>query len=201
LLPSGLLSLLLFVELGFIARSGPLPIDTTVAHFFISVRTPREVFWSEVVSAISTPIIVFVVILIVLVFHNYWLRSWYLRDFIPHALLISTSLISILSRSFFERSRPGAGLTTLIDFQPSYPSSHAVMMGAAGSALVLLAPKRRFLALLASGFLSTFVGMNQLTLGVHWLTDILGSYFLGMGILIIFFVLEDWLADREARNL
>jgi hypothetical protein len=44
----GLLSMVLFVELGIIGKSGPMPIDTTVALWFKAHRTAGEIRWAEV---------------------------------------------------------------------------------------------------------------------------------------------------------
>ena len=126
--------MVLFVELGIIARSGPLPIDTTVALWFKDHRTASEIQWAQVISALTTPTIVFIVIVLILLFLHHWTRSWYLRDFIPLAIVGSGAVISTLAETFFHRQRPGAGLTTLFDFEPSYPSSHTVFIAAAGCA-------------------------------------------------------------------
>ena len=192
---------MLFVELGSIARRGPLPIDTTVALWFKTHRTPSEVQWAQLISALTTPIVVFAVFVVLLVFLNYWTGSWYPRDFIPLALLGVCAVVSTLAKPFFNRTRPGAGLTTLFDFEPSYPSSHTVFIAAAGCSLLFFATKRQFLIFILVGFVTAFIGVVRLTLGVHWFTDIIGSEFLSFGMLIIFYVIDDWLAEKERNSL
>lgn len=199
--PIGLLSLVLFVELGIIAKAGPLPVDERVALWFKAHRTPSEVHWAQILSALTTPIIVLAVTSVILLYLNYWMRSWYLRDFIPLALVVSCAIASTLAKSFFDRVRPGAGLTTLFDFEPSYPSSHTVFIAAAGCALLIFAGKRQFLILVTVGLVTCFIGLVRLTLGLHWFTDIIGSMFLSFGMLMIFYVLDDWLAGRESTRL
>lgn len=199
--PIGLLSLVLFVELGIIAKAGPLPIDERVALWFKAHRTPRELHWAQIISALTTPIIVLTVITVILLYLNYWTRSWYLRDFIPLALVASCAVASTLAKSFFDRARPGAGLTTLFDFDPSYPSSHTIFIAAAGCALLIYAGKRQFLILVVVGLVTCFIALNRLTLGVHWFTDIIGSVFLSFGIFMIFYVIDDWLAEKESTRL
>lgn len=192
---------MLFVELGVIAKAGPLPIDTRVALWFKEHRTPAAVQWAQIISALTTPIIVFAVIVILLLFLNYLTRSWYPRDFIPLALVGTSAVASTLAKSFFDRARPGAGLTTLFDFEPSYPSSHSVFISAAGCALLIFATTRKFLIFLAVSIVAVFMGIVRLTLGVHWFTDIVGSTFLVWGLLIVFYVMDDWLAERERIRL
>ena len=192
---------MLFVELGIIAKAGPLPVDERVALWFKSHRTAREVHWSQVISALTTPIIVLAVIVVILLYLNYWTRSWYLRDFIPLALVISCAIIASVAKPFFNRLRPGPGLTTLFDFEPGYPSSHTVFIAAAGGALLIYAGRRQFLILMGVGLATCFIGLVRLTLGVHWLTDVIGSMFLTFGMLILFYVADDWLAEKESSRL
>lgn len=201
LLPIGLLSLVLFVELGIIAKTGPLPIDTRVALWFKAHRSAKEVNIAQAVSALTTPIVVLSAAILLLLFLNYWTRSWYPRDFIPLALVGTAAVISTAAKPFFNRTRPGAGLTTLFDFEPSYPSSHTVFIAAAGCALLLFAERHKFAVFVVTSLVIVFIGAARLTLGVHWITDIVGATFLSWGLLIVFYVLDDWLAEKERNNV
>ena len=191
---------MLFVELGIIAKSGPLPIDSRVALWFKAHRTASEVRWAQIISAMSTPVIVFAVIVLLLLFLNYWTRSWYPRDFIPLALVITSAVLSTVAKIFFHRVRPGAGLTTLFDFEPGYPSSHVVFMAAALGSLIFFEGRHQFSTLMAASFATCVIGLVRLVLGVHWFTDILGSALLAFGIFMIFYVIDDWLAEKEINS-
>lgn len=170
-MPIGLLSLVLFVELGVLAKSGPLPIDSRVALWFKAHRSPGEVKFAQIISALTTPVIVFSAIVIILLFLNYWNRSWYPRDFIPLALIGTAAVMANLSKSYFDRVRPGAGLTTLFDFEPSYPSSHIVFVAAAGCALLIYVERHKFMSFMGVGLVTCIIGVDRLTLGVHWLAE------------------------------
>lgn len=200
LFPIGLLSLALFVALGIIAKSGPLSIDTRVALWFKAHRTPSEVHWAQTFSAMTTPIIIFAAVILLFLAINYWTGSWSLRNFIPMALMGSCAVVATLAKSLFDRVRPGTGLTTLLDLEPSYPSSHTVFVAAAGCSLLFFAGRRQFLILMTVVFITCFMGVVRLTLGVHWFTDIVGSVFLAFGMWIIFYVIEDWLAEKERNS-
>lgn len=201
LLPIGLFSLVLFVELGIIAKSGPLPIDSRVALWFKAHRTATEVRWAQIISAMSAPVIVFAVIILLLLFLNYWTRSWYPRDFIPIALVVTSAVLSTVAKTIFSRVRPGAGLTTLFDFEPGYPSSHVVFMAAALGSLLFFVGRHQFLILVGASFVTCVIGLVRLVLGVHWFTDIAGSIFLAFGVFMIFYVIDDWLAEKERKSL
>lgn len=197
---SGLASLALFAGLGEYAKSRPLAVDREVALWFKAHRTPGEVQWAQVVSALTTPIIVFAAILMLLFYLNYLARSWYLRDFIPFAFVLSCAAIATVAKPFFDRVRPGAGLSTLYDFEPSYPSSHVLYLAAAVSSLFLASRNRRFWIFFPVLLFSSVIGLCRLVLGVHWLTDSVGAVFLAMGMWIIYFVLDDWLIERERSH-
>jgi membrane-associated phospholipid phosphatase len=201
MLPIGTLCLVLFVELGFIARTGPLPIDTSVAIWFKAHRVRNLVQVARVIGALTAPVIIFAVMVMLLLFLNYMSSSWYPRDFLPIALLGSAATISIISKWYFNRSRPAIDLAAYYDFTTSYPSAHVIFVAAAGSSLLLYATKRNFLIFLSLSFITFFIGIVQLSLGIHWISDIAGSTFLSLGLLILFYVFDDWLADRESRSL
>lgn len=199
--PIGLLSLVLFVELGIIAKSGPLPVDSQVANWFKAHRTPTEVQWAQVLGALTAPIIVLTVTAVIFLYLNYWNRSWYLRDYIPLALLVSCAVTCSLAKLLFNRLRPGAGLTTLFELDPSYPSSHVAFIASAGGALLIYVGKRQFRILLLVSLVTIFISLNRLTLGVHWFTDVVGSYFLTFGLFLIFYAFDDWASERESSRL
>lgn len=190
----------LFAGLGEYAKSRPLAVDTDVALWFKAHRTPGEEQWAQVVSALTTPIIVLVAILLLLFYLNYLARSWYLRDFIPFAFVLSCAAIATMAKPFFDRVRPGAGLSTLYDFEPSYPSSHLLYLAAAVSSLFLAARNHRFWIFIPVLLFSSIIGLSRLVLGVHWFTDLVGAVFLAAGMWIIYFVLDDWLAEREREH-
>ncbi len=128
---------------------------------------------------------------------NYLARSWYLRDFIPFAFVLSCAAVATVAKPFFDRVRPGAGLSTLYDFEPSYPSSHLLYLAAAVSSLFLASRNRRFWIFVPVILFSSVIGLCRLVLGVHWFTDLGGAVFLAVGMWIIYFVLDDWLIERE----
>jgi undecaprenyl-diphosphatase len=139
--------------------------------------------------------------LLLLLFLNYWTRSWYLRDYVPLALVGTAAVLSAISKPFFNRTRPGPGLSTLFDLEPSYPSSHTVMIAAAGSAFILMAGRHQYISLNLMGFATILIAVVRLTLGLHWFTDVIGSALLTFGLLVIFYAVDDWLAERESSRL
>jgi len=197
----GLGLLAVFAGLGEIAKSGPLSIDRHFALWFKAHRTAKEVQWAQVLSAMTTPIIVLSAIVMLLLYLNYVARSWHIRDFIPLAFVLTCAVIASVAKPYFDRVRPGAGLSTLFDFEPSYPSSHTVYMAAAISSLFFVVGDRRAWVFVPAALITGLIGLSRLVLGVHWITDLIGGAALAMGVWVIFYLLDDWLVERERNRI
>ncbi len=178
-------------------KGGPATFDSTVADWFKSHRTPGEIQWAQVFSAITTPALVFVVVCVALLFWQYWTDSWLSIDFIPLGLMVSSAGVATLAKLFFDRSRPGVGLATQIDLDPSYPSSHVAFIAITGGCLLLLYSGRRALTLLFVMLVTVLMAVDRLLLGAHWFTDLLGSIFMVIGLFYLSKFVEESLEERE----
>jgi undecaprenyl-diphosphatase len=111
-------------------------------------------------------------------------RAWWTVAWLVTAVVLIGPLNTGL-KYFFGRVRPdfaegGARLTSL-----SYPSGHASGIATAVTvALILawplLAVRARRLALAAGAALVVLVGLTRMWLGVHFLSDVLGGWSLGV---------------------
>ena len=111
-------------------------------------------------------------------------RQWYLVANLAGALL-GGSLLNLLLKVYFDRSRPESALILLDHQQWSFPSGHAMnsllVYGMLAYHLwrVFPRPPVRLAFLAAAAFLVVAIGMSRLFLGVHYLTDVLGGYSAG----------------------
>lgn len=76
------------------------------------------------------------------------------------------------------------------DLTSSFPSGHVILsMAVYGFLSILvaqsLAPSRRHLAYLSAAFLVLCISISRLYLGAHWLSDVLGSIFLGFSCMFL----------------
>ena len=84
-----------------------------------------------------------------------------------------------------DRPRPPFSLRLATASSPSFPSGHAAVAAAVGAALLVAA--RATTLLPSRAVLATFIGLplvvgfSRLALDVHWLTDVLGGFSLGLG--------------------
>jgi membrane-associated phospholipid phosphatase len=107
------------------------------------------------------------------------------------AVLLTASVVTItvsgLLKAFVARARP-----TLFHELPnptsySFPSGHAVtsvaVYGTVAAVLVALFPKRRGFIVSGAIIAIFMIGFSRVYLGVHWPSDVLGGYVLGIPIL------------------
>jgi undecaprenyl-diphosphatase len=143
--------------------------------------------WVEALLQVVTAPGLSVVRIVVFVPVVAWLlrrRAWWTTAWVATAVLLVGPLTSLLKLGF-DRVRPqfaggGAQLTSL-----SYPSGHSsgvATLVTVGLVLAwpLLAPGARRWVLAAGVALVLVVGLSRMWLGVHYLTDVLGGWSLGV---------------------
>jgi undecaprenyl-diphosphatase len=104
------------------------------------------------------------------------------------------------------RVRPSAALQVGgPDTGWAFPSGHATQSIAFYGMLAIVlivshAPKRRLLIAVGASFVVIVVGASRLYLGVHWLTDVLGGYALGLTWMSVVMVASLLIDDRKRRR-
>jgi undecaprenyl-diphosphatase len=104
------------------------------------------------------------------------------------------------------RTRPPAALQVGgPDTGWAFPSGHATQSIAFYGMLAIVlslwyAPSRRRLFAIGAGLVVIVVGASRLYLGVHWLTDVLGGYALGLAWMSLVMIASQLIDDRERRR-
>jgi membrane-associated phospholipid phosphatase len=129
-------------------------------------------------------------------------RAWWTVAWVLTAITLIAPLNTLL-KVFFGRVRPnfeqgGARLTSL-----SYPSGHSsgiatLVTVALVLAWPLLAPRARHWALTAGVALVLLVGLTRMWLGVHFFSDVVGGWALGVGWSLLTALLFGALAEGRA---
>ena len=104
--------------------------------------------------------------------------------------LVLTALFALIMNSglkeFFGRVRPDVVYQAARVFTPSFPSAHAMLSATVYSALGVLAfhtqqhPTKKQFFIGVAGLLILLVGLSRIYLGVHWFTDVLVGWVLGL---------------------
>lgn len=104
------------------------------------------------------------------------------------------------------RARPTAALQVGgPDIGNAFPSGHATQtISFYGMLAVVLiasyAPRRRWPFAIGAALVTLVVGASRLYLGVHWLTDVLGGYALGLAWLSLVMITSLLLEARQPRH-
>lgn len=113
------------------------------------------------------------------------------------ALVISTGL-----KQLFERPRPNLVPHGSHVYTSSFPSGHSAMAAAVYLTLGLVASQfvaRRRLKVLLVGVamsVTAAVGVSRVYLGVHWPSDVLAGWAVGLSWALVCWVVAVWLQDR-----
>jgi membrane-associated phospholipid phosphatase len=153
--------------------------DAVIAH--------RTSFLTEVMVSASRFGSVPSLIVIVLVAAG--LLAWRRRGADAALVLVSTAGVLLLGpvlKEIIDRERPGVADHIVLVNSLSYPSGHSLdSMGVIGLLTVLAVraapgPSRRVCVVAVGVLLVGIVGFSRVYLGVHWPTDVLGGWLVGM---------------------
>ncbi len=107
------------------------------------------------------------------------LRSWLIWLWVS---LLGAQITTHLLKLLVARPRPEGALISETGY--SFPSGHAViavvLYGLISYFLYIQASTSRYLYLLAGLFFIILIGYSRFYLGVHYFSDILGGYFIGL---------------------
>jgi undecaprenyl-diphosphatase len=133
-------------------------------------------------------------------------RAWLDLAFFVTAYLGSQLAVSLL-KEWFDRPRPDVGPAVPLPESAAFPSGHAASGAASLGALAVLAaerlPNRRARVWLWSGVAATglAVGLSRIALNVHFVTDVLAGWCLGVAWLAACLLVRERLrARRENRS-
>lgn len=106
-----------------------------------------------------------------------WLKPLWLA-------LLGTGISVYVLKQFIARPRPEGALTALYDSPFSFPSNHAavavVFWGLVAYMFWQLRPRWRWLAAIGGLLITSFIGVSRWALGVHFVSDVIGGYVVGM---------------------
>ncbi|MBE0604190.1 MAG: bifunctional DedA family/phosphatase PAP2 family protein, partial [Deltaproteobacteria bacterium] len=176
-------------------------LDTRLESLLHAFRDPLPVkvfLWITLLA--KSKIVLCVALLLVVVFF-----LWNRREFVIPLLVTvgGSALFNLLGKLAFHRQRP-AGVGVYSETSFSFPSGHATTAAALyGFAAYFLWRQAatfgtRLKILFAGIFLVAAIGFSRLYLGVHFLSDVMGGYLLGLLWLIIGICMAEMNARMES---
>lgn len=196
-LTKGSFALLLFVILGYVVKfhSGQLKGFDSLLQTTLRGNLPHALtmFFSSLTSLINPPVIVTWVAVLVGLFLY---KKWWSEAILLAGNLALTGILVALLKNVYQRPRPT--IQHLVEEGGfSFPSGHALASTLVVGALVIIVSQRvknrhlrHLLQVLLMVFILTIM-TSRVYLGVHYPTDVLGSLFLGLGMLHIEFPYYD----------
>ena len=196
-LTKGSFALLLFVILGYVVKFHPNYLKDFDSLIQITLRgdLPHTLtfFFSSVTSLINTPVIM----TWVAVLAGFFLyKKWWSEAILLIGNLALTGILVAFLKNIYQRSRPA--IQHLVEEGGfSFPSGHALASTLIFGTLLIIVSQRiksvqtkRILQSLM--IVMIFIIMtSRVYLGVHYPTDVLGSFLLGLGILHVEFPYYD----------
>ena len=196
-LTKGSFALLLFVILGYVVKFHPNYLKDFDSLIQITLRgdLPHTLtfFFSSVTSLINTPVIM----IWVAVLAGFFLyKKWWREAILLIGNLALTGLLVAFLKNIYQHSRPA--IQHLVEEGGfSFPSGHALASTLIFGTLLIIVSQRiksvqtkRILQSLM--IVMIFIIMtSRVYLGVHYPTDVLGSFLLGLGILHVEFPYYD----------
>ena len=181
-----------------------LPIDLKSYHELQEETNPLFNILMQGVSDLGeTSIATLMIVITVAIFalRRQWLEAIF--------MLATTSnvLLAFILKDIIHRARPfpiaenATGLIQKID-QYSYPSGHVLFFVVffgffAYLAWIHFAGRARVIVIAICGVLIILIGPSRVFLGVHWASDVLGSYIIGTIWLMILILAYQWAIGRK----
>ena len=148
-----------------------------------SIESSGLTSFMKFISTITEPLVLLAVSLILGVYF-YFKKSRRDGVFFVSLILIASILVKSL-KEIFQRARPLNSI--IVETGYSLPSGHALISLVFFGSLtyLFLRKKDNLVLMLSSTILVLLIGFSRLYLRVHWLSDILAGYLIGIIILII----------------
>ncbi len=194
-----------FLLWGVLAHSGLTLADPGMATFVAGHRLGWLTPVMQVVTWLGSSF--FIIPLGVAVGGTLWLRrrTWQPLVMLAASFLGAAGLYDIV-KPVVGRARPPAVLQVGgPDIGRAFPSGHATQSIAFYGMLAVVlimwyAPNRRLPLAIGAALVTLVVGASRLYLGVHWLTDVLGGFALGLAWLSLVMITSLLLESRRPRH-
>ena len=117
-----------------------------------------------------------------------WLRKAHRLALWAGFTMAAGALVDVVIKTAVGRARPSFADPVALAPGASFPSGHSFTSALGAGVLVLLVlpllpPKGRIAAWIVGAAVPLMVGYSRLALGVHWASDVLGGWILGVGLL------------------
>lgn len=175
-------ALLVFADVGEdVAERSTTQIDNAVSAWFVGHQNPLMYKAALVATWIGSP----AVMVLIAIAAGVWFygRSGGSKAGVMVAAPAVGGLLSGIIKLLYGRARP-AGAALLNEQTYSFPSGHAATSAAVMVSLCYVLARERMIswpaAIVIGGSVPLIVGLTRLYLNVHWFTDVIGGWTVGL---------------------
>ncbi len=200
-------ALFLGATIGFVAladevhEGDTLAFDKAVLHTINEQSSPAlDTFFLAVTHLGGT---IGVIVITVIALTILLVRRHYRHATIVAAAVAGATIINLVLKALFERSRPDLWEQFVTETSYSFPSGHAMLSSVLAFAAIAVfwRTKWRIAVIIGATLFMMLVGFSRLYLGVHYPTDILAGWFVsGAWVLGVIAVIDGW-AFRKRRQV
>lgn len=196
-LMKGSFALLLFVLLGYMVKFYPdtlvgfdQPIQTALRGDLPDYLT---VLFRALTHLIDIPVIITWVVITAVIFYR---KQWKIESYFMAGNLALAGLLIVTFKNIYQRPRP-AILHLVEEKGFSFPSGHSLAVTLMVGTLIVILSQRikdpvwRKIVQIILGFYLVSVLLSRVYLGVHYPSDVLASFCVGLGVLFIEFPFYD----------
>lgn len=168
------LATIAFIEFGFFQN-----MDNRVNSYFLNFSSIAFTQFFSILSILSDPISILAISLVFAL--GFLVKSRKKEAFFISVGAVLGECLVFLSKEIIGRVRP----ENLYESNFSFPSGHAVMAMIFFCSLIYLSfrnmksKRGKYSVLTCSCFLIALIDFGRIYLGAHWLSDIIGGFFLG----------------------
>ena len=188
-------ALLVFADVGEdVAKRSTTQIDNAVSAWFVSHQNPLMYKVALVATWIGSPAVMVLIALAAGVW--FYGRSGKSKAGVVVAAPAVGGLLSGTIKILYGRARP-AGAALLKEQTYSFPSGHAATSAAVMVSLCYVLAREGMIswptAIVIGGGVPLIVGLTRLYLNVHWFTDVIGGWTVGLFVAAMCAGLYEWL--------
>ena len=173
---------MIFADVGEeVAEKSTGPFDNAVRAWFVSHQNPTVYKIAYVITWVGSP----TVMVLVAIAAGAWLyhRHGRSKAGVIVAAPAAGGLLSGVIKLLYGRARP-AGAAVFNERTFSFPSGHAATSAAVMVTLCYVLARERIIswptAIVIGGIVPLIVGLTRLYLDVHWTTDVVGGWTVGL---------------------
>ncbi len=194
------LALFLFVFLLVWQHSFIFDWDYAVNSSVATLWSPALIWLMTAITNIGSGISFYLLMLVVVGYFVYY-QQWK-KIFVLVGSLIIGGLLVTLFKDGLARLRPGNALLDVGGY--SFPSGHATMRLILFGGLLYCFKDEikdviwRWVFMIAMVLLIFLIGFSRVFLAVHWMSDVVAGWFLGLGVLLmVVFVVENYVFKKN----